>query len=143
MDSGFAITAINQKRLRNTSKVGSCPVQDQSNCLNSVEITTKTIPLVTPNEVAEEIRKNLNLRKAPSFDVITGIILKKLQRKALVKLTTLINASTKPCGSILESIRSNHVTKTWKKPHRCRIILAICTVTDHVEVVRKMDYETS
>ena len=40
----------------------------------------------------EEIR-HLNSKKAPSFDMITGMILKKLQNKGLAKLTTLINAS--------------------------------------------------
>jgi hypothetical protein len=40
------------------------------------------IRLVTPREVAEEIRTNL----------ITGEILKNFKRKALVKLTTLITA---------------------------------------------------
>jgi hypothetical protein len=56
-------------------------------------MTTKTIPLVTPKEVAEEIRTNLNPKRAPGFNMITGTILKKFQRKGLVKLITLINAS--------------------------------------------------
>ena len=64
----------------------------------------ETIPLVTPKEVAEEIRMNLNPKKAPGFDMITGTILKKIQRKALVKLTTLINAS----------IRLKHIPASWK-----------------------------
>jgi hypothetical protein len=48
--------------------------------------------LVIPREVAEEIRTNLNPRKAPGIDLITGEILKNFKRKALVKLTALINA---------------------------------------------------
>jgi hypothetical protein len=32
------------------------------------------IPLATPREVAEEIRTNLNPKKAPGFDLITGIL---------------------------------------------------------------------
>jgi hypothetical protein len=51
-----------------------------------------TVPLATPKEVAE-VHTNLNPKKASGFDMITGTILKKLQRKGLVKLTTIINAS--------------------------------------------------
>jgi hypothetical protein len=43
-------------------------------------------------DVAEEIRTNLNPKKAPGFDLITGKILKNFKRKALVKLTMVINA---------------------------------------------------
>jgi hypothetical protein len=60
-----------------------------SSSLNEYE---DTIPLVTPKEVAAEIRTNFNPTKAPGFDMITGSKLKKLQRKGLVKRTTLINA---------------------------------------------------
>jgi hypothetical protein len=49
-----------------------------------------TVPLVTPKEVAEEIHTNLNPKKTAGFDMITGTILKKLQRKGLVKLTKLM-----------------------------------------------------
>jgi hypothetical protein len=49
--------------------------------------------LVTPKEFAEKIRTNLHPKKATGFDMIRGTILKKLQRKWLVKRTTLINAS--------------------------------------------------
>jgi hypothetical protein len=51
------------------------------------------IPLVTPKEVANEIKCNINPRKAPGFDLITSEILKQLPRKGVVKLTHLINAS--------------------------------------------------
>jgi hypothetical protein len=75
--------------------------------------------------------------------MITGTILKKLQRKGLVKLTTIINAS----------VWLKHVPASWKvsevimlpkpgkKPHRCRIMSSNCTVSDHVK--RKIDSETS
>jgi hypothetical protein len=102
-----------------------------------------TIPLVTPKEVAEEIRTNLNPKKAPGFNMITGSILTKLQRKGLVKLTALINASVRLKHVPASCIRSNHVTKTWKKPHRCKIISANCTATYHVEVVLKTASEMS
>jgi hypothetical protein len=40
------------------------------------------IPLATPRGVAEEIRTNLNPKKAPGFDLITGEILKNFKRNA-------------------------------------------------------------
>jgi hypothetical protein len=45
------------------------------------------IPLVTPKEVANKIKCNINPRKAPGFDLITGEVLKQLPRKCFVKLT--------------------------------------------------------
>jgi hypothetical protein len=48
---------------------------------------------VTPKEVTNEIKCNINPRKAPGFDLITGEILKRLPRKDVVKLTHLVNAS--------------------------------------------------
>jgi hypothetical protein len=62
------------------------------------------IPLVTPREVAEEIRTNLNPKKAPGFYHVTGEILKSFKRKALVKLTMLIYAC----------IRLNYIPDAWK-----------------------------
>jgi hypothetical protein len=41
--------------------------------------------LVTPREVAEEIKTN-QLKIASGFDLITGKILKNLKKKALLKL---------------------------------------------------------
>jgi hypothetical protein len=60
--------------------------------------------VVIPREVAEEIRTNLNTKKAPGFDLITGEILKNFKRKTLVKLTTLINAC----------ILLNYIPEAWK-----------------------------
>jgi hypothetical protein len=62
------------------------------------------IPLVTPREVAEGIRTNLNPKKAPGFDLITREILMNIKRKALVKLTMLNNAF----------IRLNYIKNAWK-----------------------------
>jgi hypothetical protein len=96
MDSRLAITAIKQKRFaehlesRFLPNSGSDELPELS--LNDYE---DTIPLITPKEVAEEIRTNFNPMKAPSFVMITGTILMKFQRKGLVQLTTLINASTR------------------------------------------------
>jgi hypothetical protein len=53
------------------------------------------IPVVTLREVAEEIRTVLNPKKASRFNVIASEILKNFKRRALVKLTTLINASNR------------------------------------------------
>lgn len=51
------------------------------------------IKFVTPTKVANEIKKNLSLKKTSGFDLITGEELKKLTRKAIVKLTIIINAA--------------------------------------------------
>jgi hypothetical protein len=50
------------------------------------------IAFVTPKEVAKEIKRNINSKKAPGYDLITGEILKNLPKKAIIKLTHLINA---------------------------------------------------
>lgn len=55
-------------------------------------------------EVSEEIRINIDPKKAPGFDLITGEVLKQLSKKAIVKLTTLINAS----------FRLKYVPQMWK-----------------------------
>jgi hypothetical protein len=46
------------------------------------------IPSMTPKEEANEIKRNINSRKAAGFGLITGEILKQLPRK-VVKLTQL------------------------------------------------------
>jgi hypothetical protein len=65
---------------------------------------TEEITPVTPREVAEEIESNLNPKKAPGFDLITGQILKRLPRKGIVMLTYLFNAA----------FRLKHVPASWK-----------------------------
>lgn len=50
------------------------------------------IKYVTPIEVAQEIDKNINPRKAPGIDEITSNVLKELSRKGIVMLTYLFNA---------------------------------------------------
>lgn len=62
------------------------------------------IDIVSPKEVAKEIRDNINPKKAPGFDLITGEILKQLPKKGIVKLTHLINAV----------FRLKHVPILWK-----------------------------
>lgn len=58
---------------------------------------------VSPKEVELEI-KQLNSKKSPGFDLVTIDMLKQLPRKAILKLTHLINAS----------FRLKHVPKQWK-----------------------------
>lgn len=65
---------------------------------------TSEIKLATPKEVSNEIKDNINPKKAPGFDLITGEVLKNLPRKAIVKLTTLINAA----------FRLKYVPRMWK-----------------------------
>jgi hypothetical protein len=54
--------------------------------------------------VKREIRTYINPKKSPGFDLITGQTLKELPRKALVKLTNLINTS----------FRLKYVPQLWK-----------------------------
>jgi hypothetical protein len=70
--------------------------------LNSNDYLYK-IPLVTPREIAEETVTE-TVPKTPGFYLTTGDILKNLKRKALVKLTTLINAY----------IQLNYILNAWK-----------------------------
>lgn len=58
----------------------------------------------SPREVFDEIKTNINPKKAPGFDLITGEILKQLSRKAIGKFTNLINLS----------FRLKYVPKMWK-----------------------------
>lgn len=87
---------------------------------NSEQIYEDKIPLFRPGEVTEEI-PDLDAKKAHVFDLITGEILKKLQRKGLIKLTTPI-ISLKSWPWFLESLR-DHDTKTWKRSPQGRMII--------------------
>lgn len=46
----------------------------------------KDITLVTDKEVADAIKNNLNPKKAPGFDLITGEVLKQLPGKGIANL---------------------------------------------------------
>lgn len=73
--------------------------------LDNVENTdNEMIELVSQTEVMFEIKNNLNPKKAPGFELITGKILKQFPKKAVSKLTNLINAS----------IRLKYVPSVWK-----------------------------
>jgi hypothetical protein len=62
------------------------------------------IPLVTPKELLQAIRTHINPKKAPGFDLITGVIIKRLPRQAIVKLTHLYNAA----------LRLKYIPSQWK-----------------------------
>lgn len=65
---------------------------------------SEDIVLVTPKEIVNWIKLNLNPKKAAGFDLIMSEILKKLPRKGAVKLTYLMNAV----------FRLKYVPATWK-----------------------------
>jgi len=51
------------------------------------------ILLVTPKELLNAIKAHINPKKAPGFDLVTGVILKQLPKKIFVKLTHIYNAA--------------------------------------------------
>ena len=55
-------------------------------------------------EVKNVINNNINAKKAPEFDLITGEVLQQLPRKVIVKITNLINAT----------LRLKYVPRLWK-----------------------------
>lgn len=81
------------------------PNEKQAECPQT-ETTQKSleIKLVTPKEVIKEIKENINSKKAPGYDLITGEILKQLPKKGVIKITHLINAS----------FRLKYVPMLWK-----------------------------
>jgi len=62
------------------------------------------IKLATTAEVKNEIKNNANPKKSPGFVLITGEVLQQLPRKAIVKITNLINAA----------FRLTYVPRLWK-----------------------------
>lgn len=77
---------------------------DQENILPVDSDEDYEINYVTPKEVKRETDSNINPKKAPGLDLITGKILKEIPRKAIVKLTYLFNAA----------LRMKYVPKQWK-----------------------------
>lgn len=82
------------------------PHNEQDNELPSdaIEQDEENIDKVTVQEICYEIKENINPKKAPGYDLITGVVLKQLPRKALVMLTILMNAA----------FRLKYVPSTWK-----------------------------
>lgn len=85
-----------QPLLLQTEQENTLPIDTGEDC---------EIKYATPKEVKNEIELNISIRKAPGLDLITGKILKELPRKAIVKLTYLINAA----------FRLKYVPKQWKQ----------------------------
>lgn len=77
------------------------------------------ISFTSPKEIMQEIANNIDPKKAPGYDLITGEILKQLPRKAIVKLTHLINASyrLKYVPQIWKIAEVIMIHKTGKPPH--------------------------
>jgi hypothetical protein len=62
------------------------------------------IKFSTTTECKNEIKNNVNPKKAPEFDLITGEVIQQLPRKAIVKITKLINAA----------FRLKYVPRLWR-----------------------------
>lgn len=77
---------------------------------------TKEIRLVTPREMAREIKINIKPKKVPVFDLITGEVLKQLPRKEIVKMTQLINASfrLRYVSQIVENCTGHYDSQTGR-----------------------------
>lgn len=78
--------------------------QDEEFNLEEHQQDEHEIPSTSPKEVITEIKENINPKKAPGFDLISGEILKQLPKKAIIKLTNLINAA----------FRLKYVPSLWK-----------------------------
>lgn len=68
------------------------------------KIDNHNIRFVTIKELKNEINNNLNIRKAPGYDLITGQIVKAIPEKGLRKLVQIINAA----------FRLKYVPRQWK-----------------------------
>lgn len=76
------------------------------------------IKQTTTRELMREI-KNIKLKKAPGFDLITGEILKQLPKKAIVKLTNIINCAfrLKSVPNLWKIAEVIMIPKPGKPPH--------------------------
>jgi hypothetical protein len=83
----------------------NCTSEDVEDELGEViNEETGIIPPVSSKEVERIIRQQISPKKAPSYDLITGQILKKLPRKAIIKITHIINAA----------FRMRYIPGIWK-----------------------------
>lgn len=78
---------------------------------------------VTPQEVANENKINLNPKKAPRFDLITGEILKQLPNNGVVMLMYLFNAAfcLKYVPSILKVAEIIMIPKPGNHPNDVKL----------------------
>ena len=47
---------------------------------------------ITPSELVKEIKGKIKVKKAPGYDLISGLILRNLSSKAVMKLAQIYNA---------------------------------------------------
>lgn len=79
---------------------------DEHNIEDIPRSTTADIAITptSPEEISKIIKNNIKTKKSPGFDLVTGKILINFPRKAVVKLSNLINAS----------FRLHYVPSMWK-----------------------------
>lgn len=70
---------------------------------NRVEDSYK-IPSVSPGEVKRMIKGKVKVKKAPGFDRISGILLKELPQRAIMKIVQIFNAV----------LRKKYIPRSWK-----------------------------
>jgi predicted metallopeptidase len=92
------------------------------------------------NEVINTILKNLNRKKAPGYDLITGRILKELPEKGYIYLTQLYNAVLRtsfypPQWKVAEIIM---ILKPGKKPDNVTSYRPISLITVISKVFEKL-----
>lgn len=78
--------------------------ESESDWNKAIQEEEGDIEPVTPKEVKDEITKNINPKKAPGFDLITGEVLRQFPEKVVIKLTNLIDAT----------FRLKYVPRLWK-----------------------------
>jgi hypothetical protein len=73
----------------------------------------------TTTEVKNEMKNNINPKRAPGFDVITGEVLQQLPRKAIVKITNLISATfrLKYVPRLWDVVEVIMIPQSGKPPH--------------------------
>jgi len=59
------------------------------NSRRTVKPQINRIPPIKPKEILNEIKTNIDPKKSPGFDLITGEILRQLLKEAIVKLTSV------------------------------------------------------
>lgn len=96
LEKEHGLKTANKKRyffVEHLEQINQPNESDTENDLEETSIEKKDeIKLVTSKETARKIKSN-NPKNAPGYNLITGGVLKKLLRKAIVKPTNLINTS--------------------------------------------------
>ena len=82
------------------------------NSRRRVKMQINHISPIKPKEIIKEIKTNIDPKKYPGFDLITGEILRQLAKKAIVKLTYLYIAA----------FRLKYVPSYWKTAEVIKIL---------------------